>query len=315
MFPPIQLMGYGPVVFDSRLPASWKGKILPGGEIFYYQGPAGTIMIQEYQQEHWCIRYAVFRFFKKMILHWTQEAAICFRFVLQGHLKYRGDDKKFYIRSGRVNMSWAPGRQNYAIVARGEEYIILNLHYSPLLVSQLLPRFPAGLAPEQSSTLIERQWQDTINELMDAPYGEGTLRFFFENKVRDILLFLLSQPGTGERFEGLTQEEVEKVYEVDRMILNDLGTWLHIPQLAKKVGLSQFKLKLAYPRVMGCNMFERLRLARLEKGRLLLLETDLQVKVIFREAGYKSLSGFEDAFREKYGLPPLQYRKKYQPGG
>jgi AraC-like DNA-binding protein len=66
---------------------------------------------------------------------------------------------------------------------------------------------------------------------------------------------------------------------------------------------------------MGLNLFERLREARLARAKQLLLETDLQVKVIFREVGYKSLSGFEDAFKEKYGLPPLQYRKAFQPRG
>jgi AraC family transcriptional regulator, transcriptional activator of the genes for pyochelin and ferripyochelin receptors len=108
---------------------------------------------------------------------------------------------------------------------------------------------------------------------------------------------------------------VDKVREVDRLILRDLSEWLHISVLAKKVSLSQFKLKLAYKRIIGMNMFERLREARLEKGRMLLLETDYQVKLIYRMVGYKSLSGFEEAFKEKYGLPPLQYRKKYQPRG
>jgi transcriptional regulator GlxA family with amidase domain len=136
-----------------------------------------------------------------------------------------------------------------------------------------------------------------------------------KNRVRDILLFLLLRPGSGIRYEGVTEEEVNRVHQVDALIMQDLKEWLHIPVLAKKVHMTEFKLKFAFKKVMGVGMFERLKEARLEKGKQLLLDTDLQIKVIFSTVGYKSLSGFEDAFKEKYGLPPLQYRKKFQPKG
>ncbi|MGZ3838187.1 MAG: helix-turn-helix domain-containing protein [Flavisolibacter sp.] len=311
--PSLQLAGYGPLVFDHSLPVSWKGRILPGARVFYYEGSLGTVALQEYREAEWCIRYTVFRFPKRIVLQWTEEHTLRFRFVLQGNVQFRGEEKKYKVREGAVNMLWAPGRRTYATVRGGEEYIILHVEYTRGLARQLLPRFPEGLSPEQKSTPIEKKWQDAIHEMMEAPYEGRPLGFFFENRVRDVLLYVLSQPGTGNRFEGLTKEEVEKIRQVDRLILEDLDHWHNVAELAKMVAMSQFKLKLAYLRVMGMSMFERFRQAKLEKGRRLLLETDHQIKLIYRMAGYKSVSGFEDAFKEKYGLLPLKYRKKYQP--
>jgi len=310
----LQLVGYDPLVLKPDLPKGWKGKILPGSQSFSYEGNFGNIIIQQYKQDQWCIRYTIFRFLKKMVLQWKEEATLCIRFVLQGDLSYRGDGKKFQVKAGSVNILWAPRRETFTTLLRNEEYVLFNLHYAPALVQQLLPSFPTkGIFPEHKSSPIEMEWNKTINEILDAPYDdEETLRFYFENKVREILLFLLLQPGAGIRYEGLTKEVVNKVHETDRLILKDLNSWLHIPALAKKVALSEFKLKLAFKQVIGMNMFERLREARLEKGKKLLLETDHQGKVIYSMVGFKSLSGFEDAFKEKYGLPPLKFRKKFQ---
>ena len=126
------------------------------------------------------------------------------------------------------------------------------------------------------------------------------------------MLYILLRSGSGIRYEGLTSDEVIKMHEVDALILQDITNWLHIPVLARKVHLSEFKLKMGFKQVIGVNLFERLRIARLEKAKRLLVDTDLQIKVIYREVGYKSLSAFEDAFKEKFGLTPSKYRKQFK---
>lgn len=301
------------LVFVPSLPMGWKGKIVPGGSCQSYEGELGRIVIQEYRGYHWCIRYTVIQVIKKLVVGWKEEGWLRFQFLQQGKLRYQGENKKFRIHPGSVNMVFAPGRESFASFSKGKEYILFHTLYAPELVRELMPAFPAGILDEKSTIPTEMEWADTIRKILDAPYDEATLCFFFENRVRDILLFLLLRPGSGLRFEGVTEFEVEKVHEADALILKDLQEWAHIPALARFVGLSEFKLKIAFKKVMGVGMFERLRLARLEKGKQLLLDTDIQIKVIFREVGYASLSGFEEAFKEKYGLPPLQFRKKYQP--
>jgi AraC-like DNA-binding protein len=308
--------GYGPLSFNAALPKDWKGKVLPGSKSFFYEGDLGWIVIQEYRGEQWCIRYIVCEFSKKAVLQRREEEYLRLQFVLKGDLKYRAGTEKIKLTLGSVNALWAPGRDSFGSFLKGTEYILFQVLYAPQLVKQLLPDFPyRSVLPEHKSNLIEGEWNDAIQKILEAPYDEETLHFFYENRVRDILWFFLLRPGGGIRYEGVTDEDVAKVRQVDALILQDLRKWLSIPVLARKVNMTEFKLKWAFKQVIGLNLFERLREARLARAKQLLLETDLQVKVIFREVGYKSLSGFEDAFKEKYGLPPLQYRKAFQPRG
>ena len=77
--------------------------------------------------------------------------------------------------------------------------------------------------------------------------------------------------------------------------------------------MREARLKEAYKDIIGRTIYERLREARLQKARELLLATDLQVQLMYAEVGYESITGFIDAFRERFLLSPLQYRKKYGP--
>lgn len=313
---PLYVQGQGPIVFVPQLPTGWKGKILPGGKVFSYHGEMGQLVIQEYRRERWCLRYLVFQFLEKTVLHWTEESSLRLRFALEGGVRYKRNGKSFHLRAGMVNVVWAPGEESYATFSKGREYVLFHMLYAPDLVRQLLPQFPFKGVPSESMMMpVGKEWNDTIQSILDAPYDGDLLEFFMENKIREILFFLLLRPGFGIRYEGISEEEVAKIHEIDALILKDLKEWMGIPQLAKKANMTEFKLKHLFKRVIGMNLFERLKSARLERGRQLLLETNLQVKVIYRMLGYKSPSGFEDAFKEKYSLPPIQYRKRYQPKG
>jgi AraC-like DNA-binding protein len=316
MTPLLLVEGYGPINFTPALPKNWKGKVLPGSLSFYYEGDLGWILIQEYRSELWCIRYIVLRLLQKTVLQRKEEDFLRLQFIFKGDLKYRAGTEKIKIAGGSVNAIWAPGRNSFGSFLKNTEYVLFQVLYSPGLVQQLLPEFPKkSILPERKFNLIEGEWSEAIQKILEAPYDEEMLHFFYENRIRDILWFFLLRPGGGIRYEGVTDEDVAKVRQVDALILSDLKKWLSIPVLAKKVNMTEFKLKWAFKQVIGLNLFERLREARLHRAKQLLLETDLQIKVIFREVGYKSLSGFEDAFKEKYGLSPLQYRKTFQPRG
>jgi AraC-like DNA-binding protein len=316
MTPKLLVEGYGPLNFTPALPNYWKGKVLPASHSFYYEGDLGWILIQEYCSKQWCIRYIALKLLQKTVLQRKEEDCLRLQFVLKGNLKYRAGTEKIKLTGGSVNAVWAPGRDSLGTFLKNTEYNLFQVLYAPGLVQQLLPDFPQkSVLPERKSNLIEGEWNEAIQKILEAPYDEETLHFFYENRVRDILWFFLLRPGGGIRYEGVTDEDVAKVRQVDAFILSDLRKWLSIPVLARKVNMTEFKLKWAFKQVIGMNLFERLREARLERAKKLLLETDLQVKVIYREVGYKSLSGFEDAFREKYGLPPLKYRRTYQPRG
>jgi AraC-like DNA-binding protein len=315
LLPWFRAEGFGPLVFEPVLPLKWEGKVLPGSKAFYYQGELGEVVIQEYFYGKWCFRYLVLKCIRKTLLYWIEEPWLRLQFCIQGTIRYQFQGGSIRLSEGRFNTVWASGRESSATFFPGREYVLFHVLYGPELVRQVLPEFPGSLPPETATGPIEKEWNSMIAQILDAPYDEDTRRFYFENRAGDILLFRLFKPDTRILSEDLTKDEERRIHEVDDLIVQGHKEWLTIPVLAKKIQMEEFKLKMAFRKVMDIDMFERLIDVRLEKARNLLLETEMEMKAICQLAGYKSLSGFENAFRKKYGRPPLQYRKGFRQAG
>jgi len=56
-------------------------------------------------------------------------------------------------------------------------------------------------------------------------------------------------------------------------------------------------------------VFDFLREERMKEARRMLSETSLEVGTIARELGYGSAANFSTAFRERFGMPPSQFRR------
>jgi DNA-binding response OmpR family regulator len=79
--------------------------------------------------------------------------------------------------------------------------------------------------------------------------------------------------------------------------------------LAHRVGTNQQRLTRIFREQVGMSAYEYLQQLRLERGRSLLHETDLQVQLIADRVGYRNAGDFTRAFRRHFGVTPRQYRQ------
>lgn len=80
-------------------------------------------------------------------------------------------------------------------------------------------------------------------------------------------------------------------------------------ELAHQVGTNQQRLTRIFREQVGMSPYEYLQEMRLERGRGLLRETDLQIQLIAARVGYSNAGDFTRAFRRHFGVTPRQYRK------
>jgi DNA-binding response OmpR family regulator len=80
-------------------------------------------------------------------------------------------------------------------------------------------------------------------------------------------------------------------------------------ELAHSVGTNQQRLTRIFREQLGMSAYEYLQQLRLERGRGLLRDTDLQVQLIADRVGYRNAGDFTRAFRRHFGVTPRQYRK------
>ena len=101
--------------------------------------------------------------------------------------------------------------------------------------------------------------------------------------------------------------------------LNNILPFFHTPAYMR-AGLDSILANISYDKsyvcrifkkYMGCTMTEYLREKRVDCAMSLLLTTDKTISQICREVGFESIPYFTASFKEKYTLPPKQFKLKF----
>jgi AraC-like DNA-binding protein len=106
------------------------------------------------------------------------------------------------------------------------------------------------------------------------------------------------------------RQQLDQLMQKDALFLEPE---LRLEDLAKRLGVSRYQLSEVLNKAIGCNFYEYLNDLRIEKAHQLLLEDvqgKLSIKEIAYEAGFNNKVSFYNAFRKKYGVAPLEYRRK-----
>jgi AraC-like DNA-binding protein len=85
-----------------------------------------------------------------------------------------------------------------------------------------------------------------------------------------------------------------------------------LTELARLVGTNQPRLSKGFRTLFGTTAYGFVRESRLRRARELLAETQLPVKTIALEVGYRGTSDLTRAIKGRYGLTPTALRKRLQ---
>ena len=110
--------------------------------------------------------------------------------------------------------------------------------------------------------------------------------------------------------------ERTKLYDVPAIELakaiieKDPVSHIHIPMLADKAGINEFKLKLGFRELFQTSPYQyRLRLC-LQRAKALLEDTDDTIDQIASKVGFDTYNGFSTAFKKAFSIAPTVYRNR-----
>jgi len=110
--------------------------------------------------------------------------------------------------------------------------------------------------------------------------------------------------------------ERTKLYDVPALELakqiidKDPCSHIHIPMLADRAGINEFKLKVGFRELFQTSPYQyRLRLC-LEHAKTLLEETDDTIDQIAQRVGFDTYNGFSTAFKKAFQIAPTEYRNR-----
>lgn len=108
----------------------------------------------------------------------------------------------------------------------------------------------------------------------------------------------------------VNQYEREMLWKARKRIMSDFSNPPTIAQIAREVGMNETKLKRDFKSVYGEPIYQCFKKAKLQEAMNLLLSTDQSVREIAFRCGYTSQGQFSAAFRQIYGVTPMEARKK-----
>ena len=103
-----------------------------------------------------------------------------------------------------------------------------------------------------------------------------------------------------KRLDGIMQKNISNA---------DFG----VEPLCAEIGMSRVQLYRKVKALTGLSPVELLRKARVEKGRRMLMETDMTVSEIAYACGFSAPSYFTKCYRDEYGITPGETRSSGSP--
>jgi AraC-like DNA-binding protein len=106
-----------------------------------------------------------------------------------------------------------------------------------------------------------------------------------------------------------TKYDKECVVYAREYIMSHLEAPPSLSELAKIIGINEYKLKRGFKEIFDNTVFGYLSDARLEIAKNDLLENKRTASEIASELGYSSVQHFSNAFKKKFGLSPNKLKR------
>lgn len=184
--------------------------------------------------------------------------------------------------------------------------------------NELLKRFSENVL-EGKSVLLSEDWkhidyptQQVIQQIIHCEYTGDLKDLFLLSKSLELLV-IACEAHSQKLFKKTkfiqSPAEKDRLHDVKELILARISDPPHLSEIAKLVGLNEYKLKGGFKELFGTTIFGFLRDERLKLAHQYLINTQKNITEISDELGYSSPQHFSKAFKQRFKQTPLSIRK------
>ncbi len=226
------------------------------------------------------------------------------------------------LKEGQFNAIYAPQWTVQSLQQPGQESITLSFEYDINIWEEAAAWFPAAkdflekMTSHQPALLLQsngwvtREIRDSLYRLLHTNKTIPGFPLYFDLSARLILHQLLQQSQQQAPASPYSNDEIDGIHAALDMIRSNIRLHFAIPEIAKRIGINEFKLKTGFRELFGQGIYGYLQSERMQEGARLLIETRLTIKEIGNKTGYRSVNSFIKAFRKTFGTTPGQYRNQ-----
>jgi AraC-like DNA-binding protein len=131
-----------------------------------------------------------------------------------------------------------------------------------------------------------------------------------KNKLEELIIYLSREYSKLKSREALSLLRIATVIE---FLENNFNENINLENLAVMSNMSVRNFQRIFKKATGQSPIDYLIHIRIQKSKILLSESNLQVADIALQAGFNEYNYFSRKFKKSIGISPLKYRIKFRP--
>ena len=241
-------------------------------------------------------------------------------FVLEGEITYWLDGKKVVLHSNSLNVFWGMVPHQVVHVFEPTHFVVF---YIPIRVFLSLPNLNGFRDAIMSGALAQAQESFNFDREMFLNWRQELLSEdnHVREMVREELLLRLKRMGSGpwKNLSDTAQDSprpdhqnlVRSIYveQMSRFIAEHAHENINIANVAASANLNPNYAMTLYKKVLGITINQSLTRNRLDQAQSMLISTEKPITAIAMECGFGSISGFYEAFQQRFKEKPSAFRK------
>ena len=205
----------------------------------------------------------------------------------------------------------------------GIRYTGLSLYCRPSFLADLLHRNGIPECPLLQSVEANEGgevWHEkrplsaglhyVATSMLQSPYQHGFRLLHSEAKALELLCQVLAPNGIDGDRSVVTTTVVRQIDAVRRILGTQYAPIPHTCELARRVGMSESKLKRAFKEHFGTTIFEYGLECRMRHALELLRADSMSICQVAESVGYQHQTSFTAAFRDHFGFLPSEARAR-----
>jgi AraC-like DNA-binding protein len=159
---------------------------------------------------------------------------------------------------------------------------------------------------------VDGAMNNLIRSIVDCSYKDGLKKMFLLSKSIEFLVIQAEacEAATRPSYKYVkSPRDQESILDAREYVRNHLEQPPSLLELAKIVGINEYKLKRGFKEMFDNTVFGYLSEARLELGKRELADGNKSITEIASSLGYASVQHFSAAFKKKFGSAPTRMKK------
>lgn len=246
-------------------------------------------------------------------------------FGLKGNYEfsYKQLDKRFDLIGGHHNIMYSNGfdieieNKTFEIETFGIQFpkeLFVDFTQN---ANDQIKRFSENILLGKSD-LLSQNWgaidysiEQVIRQIINCNYSTELKKMFLLSKSIELLVLSAESYSYSENKKEIfvkNKSDKEKIIAVRDLINENLNCPPNLNQIAKKIGLNEYKLKRGFKEVFNNTVFGYLTEQRLNLALQYLKDTQKTSSEIAYSLGYATPQHFSNAFKKKFGFAPKSVR-------